>query len=107
MHYFRPRIAVDRSLDEAHSIRTNTAFAGVIYAAAFTTGAMIMSFQMLGSRYLTPYFGSGIYPWAAFTPPALPALSPGYFAGGELAARPASPAVLACTVMIASGYLLA
>src|SRR5689334_3222629 len=35
--------------------------AGCIYAIAFLTGGIVMSFEMLGSRYLNPYFGSGIY----------------------------------------------
>ena len=30
----------------------------VIYIIAFITGAIVMSFEMLGSRYLNPYFGS-------------------------------------------------
>ena len=38
-------------------------FTAIIYVAAFTTGAIVMSFEMLGSRYLNPYFGSGIYTW--------------------------------------------
>src|SRR5262245_30754513 len=37
----------------------------LIYLVAFVTGAIVMSFEMLGSRYLNPYFGSGIYTWAA------------------------------------------
>ena len=32
----------------------------LIYLVAFVTGAIVMSFEMLGSRYLNPYFGSGI-----------------------------------------------
>ena len=32
----------------------------VIYVVAFVVGAIVMSFEMLGSRYLNPYFGSGI-----------------------------------------------
>jgi hypothetical protein len=36
-------------------------FTAIIYFAAFTTGAIVMSFEMLGSRYLNPFFGSGIY----------------------------------------------
>ena len=42
-----------------------TMFPAVIYIVAFLTGAIVMSFEMLGSRYLNPYFGSGIYTWAA------------------------------------------
>ena len=69
----------------------------VIYGAAFVTGAIVMSFEMLGSRYLNPYFGSGIYTWAALISTVLIALTAGYFLGGSLADRTASPAVLALT----------
>jgi predicted membrane-bound spermidine synthase len=81
--------------------------AAVIYGAAFVTGAIVMSFEMLGSRYLNPYFGSGIYTWAALISTVLIALTAGYFLGGWLADRTASPAVLALTVIIGSAYLLA
>ena len=40
---------------------SHAAAAVMIYAVAFVTGAIVMSFEMLGSRYLNPYFGSGIY----------------------------------------------
>src|SRR5215510_2515421 len=78
-----------------------------IYIVAFVTGAIVMSFEMLGSRYLNPYFGSGIYTWAALISTVLIALMAGYFLGGALADRTASPAVLALTVIIGSLYLLA
>src|SRR5438309_11095788 len=81
--------------------------AAVIYLVAFITGAIVMSFEMLGSRYLNPYFGSGIYTWAALIATVLLALTVGYFAGGALADRTASLAVLASTVIIASSYLVA
>jgi hypothetical protein len=98
---------VDHSPDEAVSVRTNMASAAVLYAVAFITGAIVMSFEMLGSRYLNPYFGSGIYTWAALISTVLLALTVGYFAGGALTDRTASPAVLACTVIFGSAYLLA
>jgi predicted membrane-bound spermidine synthase len=98
---------VDHSPDHAKSVRSNTAAAAVIYAVAFITGAIVMSFEMLGSRYLNPYFGSGIYTWAALISTVLLALTAGYFVGGALADRTASPAVLAFTVIFASAYLLA
>ena len=81
--------------------------AAVIYSVAFVTGAIVMSFEMLGSRYLNPYFGSGIYTWAALISTVLLALTLGYFLGGYLADRTASAAVLAMTVIVGSVYLLA
>lgn len=81
--------------------------ATVIYGVAFVTGAIVMSFEMLGSRYLNPYFGSGIYTWASLISTVLTALTVGYFLGGALADRTPSPAVLALTVIIGSAYLLA
>src|SRR5215831_2959052 len=74
---------------------------------AFVTGAIVMGFEMLGSRYLNPYFGSGIYTWASLISTVLIALTAGYFAGGALADRKPSAALLAVTVMLGSAYLLA
>jgi len=85
----------------------DAAASAAIYAVAFVTGAIVMSFEMLGSRYLNPYFGSGIYTWAALISTVLIALTAGYFLGGALADRTVSPALLALTVVIGSVYLLA
>src|SRR5215468_418876 len=82
-------------------------FRAVVYAGAFVTGAIVMSFEMLGSRYLNPYFGSGIYTWASLISTVLIALSVGYFLGGAIADRSPSPAVLALIVIAGSAYLLA
>ncbi len=78
----------------------------LIYLVAFVTGAIVMSFEMLGSRYLNPYFGSGIYTWAALISTVLSALTVGYFLGGWLADRKPFASVLGITVMIGSVYLL-
>jgi hypothetical protein len=81
-------------------------FPAVIYLAAFTTGAIVMSFEMLGSRYLNPYFGSGIYTWAAVISTVLAALTAGYFLGGFIGDRTVSAAVLGAIIGLASLYLL-
>jgi len=98
---------VQRPHAESTAGSSQAAAAVTIYAVAFVTGAIVMSFEMLGSRYLNPYFGSGIYTWAALISTVLIALMAGYFLGGTLADRTASPAVLALTVIIGSLYLLA
>src|SRR3984957_14967388 len=86
---------------------SSPAFRAVIYVAAFVTGAIVMSFEMLGSRYLNPYFGSGIYTWAALISTVLAALTAGYFLGGFIADRTVSASVLGAIVSVASLYLLA
>ena len=85
---------------------TSKTAAFAIYFVAFVTGAIVMSFEMLGSRYLNPYFGSGIYTWASLISTVLAALTIGYFAGGWLADRNPSPALLGSTILIGSIYLL-
>src|SRR5437588_9792673 len=81
-------------------------FAAMIYLVAFVTGAIVMSFEMLGSRYLNPYFGSGIYTWASLISTVLAALCVGYFIGGLAADRYPSTTVLGATVLIGSIYIL-
>src|SRR3954462_10986387 len=81
-------------------------FAISIFLVRFVTGAIVMSFEMLGSRYLAPAFGAGIYTWASLISTVLAALCAGYFLGGTLADRYPSPVVLAATVAVGSIYLL-
>src|SRR3954466_8328646 len=92
-------------MDQTHRAAP-TGFAVAIYLVAFITGAIVMSFEMLGSRYLNPYFGSGIYTWASLISTVLAALCAGYFIGGFAADRHPSVAVLGATVLIGSAYIL-
>src|SRR6202163_3296735 len=83
-----------------------SAIAVCLYLVAFVTGAIVMSFEMLGSRYLAPSFGSGIYTWASLISTVLAALCVGYFLGGYVADRYPSPLLLGTTVAVGSLYLL-
>ena len=76
-----------------------------IYANAFVVGAVLMGFEMLGSRYLFPYFGGGIGAWAALISTVLIALTIGYLAGGALVDRYPSARVVAVSIGLAAGYL--
>src|SRR3954449_1032125 len=98
---------MDQQTDPRLILQTSAkTFAATIYLVAFVTGAIVMSFEMLGSRYLNPYFGSGIYTWAALISTVLAALCVGYFFGGYAADRFPSAAVLGATVLIGSAYIL-
>ena len=104
-HSFVPRGFVDQAPARVTGGQPRAA-AVVIYCVAFLTGAIVMSFEMLGSRYLSPYFGGGIYTWAALISTVLIALTAGYFVGGILADRTISASVLGLIVIAGSGYLL-
>lgn len=92
--------------------RSNAVEAGVdrsflllVYLNAFIVGAVVMGFEMLGSRYLNPYFGSGIYTWAALISTVLAALTAGYFFGGWIADRRPKPAGLGWLIVAGGAYL--
>ena len=74
---FRPQGRVARLGSMIQAAGPSRASSAVIYLVAFVTGAIIMSFEMLGSRYLNPYFGSGIYTLASLISTVLAALCVG------------------------------
>src|SRR5215467_7179754 len=93
--------------NEARDAAASPLLRTVLYAGAFVTGGIVMSFEMLGSRYLNPYFGGGIYTWASLISTVLAALTLGYFAGGVIADRRPRPVVLGGAVLIGSVFIVA
>lgn len=85
--------------------RPSPLFALLIYACAFIVGGVLMGFEMLGSRYLFPYFGGGIGTWASLISTVLCALAIGYFAGSAIVARHPSQRSIATAILIAAAYL--
>lgn len=77
----------------------------VICANVAVVGAVLMGFEMLGSRYLIPYFGGGINTWAGLISVVLCGLAIGYLVGGRLVDREASPRVIGIPVAFAAAYL--
>ena len=77
----------------------------LIYGSAFIVGGVLMGFEMLGSRYLFPYFGGGTGTWAGLISTVLVALTIGYLAGGAIVDRYPSPRVIAVSIAWASAYL--
>jgi spermidine synthase len=65
-----------------------------------------MALEMTGSRVLAIHFGSSIYVWGAIIGIFLTALSAGYFAGGMLADRRPTFAVLNVLVLIAGVWIV-
>ena len=76
-----------------------------IYASAVLVGGVLMGFEMLGSRYLFPYFGGGIGTWASLISTVLCALAIGYFAGSAIVAQNPSQKTIGLFILIAAIYL--
>ncbi|MET0676149.1 MAG: fused MFS/spermidine synthase [Bradyrhizobium sp.] len=81
------------------------AFELAIYLCAFLIGGVLMGFEMLGSRYLNPYFGGGIGTWASLISTVLCALAIGYFAGSAIVDRKPSARTMGVMILIAALYL--
>ncbi len=61
------------------------------YLAVVVLGILSMGFQMLGSRLLSPHFGSAIDVWACLISTFLAAFSVGSMLGGWISHLPAEP----------------
>jgi hypothetical protein len=72
---------------------------------ALVLGFALMGFEMLGSRYLYPYFGGGINTWASLIATVLVALMLGYLLGGALVDSTMSPRLCGGLLVFAGVYL--
>jgi len=79
--------------------------APAIYLIAFVSGGVLMGFEMLGSRYLFPYFGGGIGTWASLISVVLCALAIGYFAGSAIVDRDPSQRTIGAAILVAACWL--
>lgn len=77
----------------------------LLFGVAITLGFALMGFEMLGSRFLNPYFGGTINTWAALIATVLVALMAGYLLGGELVDRTLSPMLCGILLAVAGVYL--
>lgn len=97
------RSAADRTAIE-QPLASGLAGAAIL-VNAFFIGGVLMGFEMLGSRYLFPYFGGGIDTWAGLISTVLAALTIGYFVGGSVVDRFPSARVIVAASALAACYL--
>lgn len=70
--------------------------------AVFLAGAVVMAFEMAGSRVMAPAVGTSIVVWTALIGIILASLSFGYWWGGRLADRDPRPARLAVLLALSA-----
>lgn len=61
-----------------------------VYAIACVSGAVVMGFEILGSRVLAPFFGNSVFVWGSLISVFMLGLAAGYYLGGVAAGRGAS-----------------
>lgn len=74
--------------------------------AVVICGFAVMVFEIVGSRIFAPYLGTSLYVWTSIIGVVLASLSVGYWWGGKLADRGATPRTLALIISLAGGMML-
>jgi len=72
-----------------------------LLVVVFVCGAVLMAFEIVGSRILAPTFGGTVFVWGSLIGVVLGALSLGYFVGGRLADKKPSFFLLGTIIAIA------
>ncbi len=67
---------------------------GVVDAAVFMSGAVLLGVEISASRVLAPFFGNSLFVWGSLIGVVLAGLAIGYWAGGTLADRAPAPLLL-------------
>jgi len=68
----------------------------------FVCGAVVMMFELVGSRVLGPYFGTSIFVWTSLIGIILGSLSIGYYLGGKIADKKSSFKSLSLIIFLAA-----
>ncbi|HWH05772.1 MAG TPA: fused MFS/spermidine synthase, partial [Gaiellaceae bacterium] len=76
-------------------------------AAVFLAGGALLSLEIASSRVMAPYFGSSLFVWGSLIGIVLAGLSVGYWLGGIVADRWATPTLFVSVLAVAGVLVLA
>jgi spermidine synthase len=79
----------------------------IVAGAVFVSGAVVLGMEIAASRVLAPYFGNSLFVWGALIGVVLAGLALGYWAGGWLADRLPTAALLAAVMGLGALFVLA
>lgn len=77
----------------------------ILELVVFACGALVMTYEIIGSRILSPFLGSSTYIWTSLIGVILASLSVGYWLGGRIADRRPDVKYLASIILVASGLI--
>lgn len=79
----------------------------ITHGTVFFTGAAVLVLEIIGTRFLAPFYGANLYSWSALISVTLFALAVGYWLGGRLADSRGTPALLDGVIALAAGFVAA
>jgi spermidine synthase len=77
----------------------------ILEITVFACGALVMVYEIIGSRILAPHIGTSTYTWTSLIGVILASLSIGYWAGGKWADRKPELKILASAIFLAGGLV--
>lgn len=77
----------------------------ILELTVFVCGALVMIYEIVGSRVLSPFIGASTYVWTSLIGVILGALSLGYWLGGKWADRKPDIRILASVIFLAGGLV--
>ena len=92
-------------MTELKTPRSNIFSKIILETTVFVCGALVMIYEIIGSRLLSPYLGASTYVWTSLIGVILAALSLGYWLGGKIADRRPEIKVLAFVIFLAGGLV--
>lgn len=79
----------------------------LLETVVFVSGALVMVYEIIGSRILAPFIGTSTYVWTSLIGVILGSLSLGYYLGGKTADEKPNLGILASVLFFAGAFLAA
>jgi predicted membrane-bound spermidine synthase len=77
----------------------------VLEVTVFVCGALVMVYEIIGSRIVAPFIGTSTYVWTSLIGVILASLSLGYWIGGKMADKRPDVRILAFVIFLAGGLV--
>jgi spermidine synthase len=92
-------------MSEQNSLQAGWKSKFLLETVVFVCGAVVMIFEITGSRLVAPYIGASTYIWTSLIGVILAALSLGYWLGGRMADRRPDVKILSFVIFAAGGLI--
>src|SRR5829696_3558391 len=77
----------------------------ILELTVFVCGAVVMVYEIIGSRIVSPFIGTSTYVWTSLIGVILASLSVGYWIGGRIADKRPDVKILALVIFFAGGLV--